>query len=278
MKRMPLLGLLIVTFFSFRCVAGIDENSGAPNQESGFVIYKDQDFYSNELANAVHFIGFIDRRAVDGTRHGHISFALGNRQMVDVPSSCILGTFLNSEIEPANLNNSEELEMYKATRTRVVEVGAINSRVNSLLLPVVHEIDENIRQYEIGNRRINGQWITPAMAQSQRVSDDKASIRKDSAWIQEWMQSCFDMSTCKELRGEIEWLKKREYVDLESRGYLAETVNDLNKRLDSIQATIQAKEGAIISSKTNGPTNTNLDSKQPFTVTSKPLPTPSPIQ
>jgi hypothetical protein len=56
------------------------------------------------------------------------------------------------------------------------------------------------------------------------------------------MASCYDLSNCEILRGEIDWLAKQPYADEPTKKYLADVVADLGKRLDAVQAPIEAKD------------------------------------
>ena len=213
----------------------------AAKQGGGYIIYKEQDFYNASLADIVRFIGVIDRRAEDGSNRGNITCVLGERNTIDVPARCIITILYDSDISPSELGSDEQLAVYKGVRAKIVEAAKINSAANRTLTPLLKGIDRNISRYELGNRKIDGEWLTPQMVIAERVSRDEASIRKQCAEIMEDMHSCYNIDACKALRADIAWESRKSYSDAASQAYLNKAVNDLTRQLDSIQAGIQTK-------------------------------------
>ena len=213
----------------------------AAKQGAGYIVYKEQDFYNASLADIVRFIGIIDRRAEDGSNRGNITCVLGEMKTIDVPARCIITILYDSDISPSELASDEQLAVYKGVRAKIVEAAKINSAANITLTPLLKGIDRNMSRYELGNRRIDGEWLTPERVIAERVSRDEASIRKQVAEIKEEMQSCYNIDACNALRGDIAWEGRKSYGDAATQAYLARVVNDLTRQLDTIQEGIRAK-------------------------------------
>jgi hypothetical protein len=210
--------------------------------EAGVAIYKEHDFYSNDLADVIRFVGFTDRRTKDSSGKGYLQFILADGGKINVPARNMIAMVLDKEIEPPDLSTSDQLEAYKSLRVRILQLTAINSPANALLSPDIAIIDANLRHFETGDKKSDGHWITPEMAAAERVRRDEIEIRKSSSQIQSDMASCYDLSNCEILRGEIDWLAKQPYADESTKKYLADVVADLGKRLDAVQAPIEAKD------------------------------------
>lgn len=206
---------------------------------AGYVIYKEHDFYNDTFSEVSRFIGLTE--LPKGINDGKVRFVLEDQKMIYMPARWITAIFYDSEIIPDGLNNDEQLQSYKGLRQRIVEAATLNSTANSTLTPLLAKIDENIRWYESGNRKINGEWLTPEMMTARRVGNDEARIRQECSEIQVRIQSCSDLNTCQQLRGDIATEGNKKFPDAASQSFLADTLRGLTQELDAVQSAIEGK-------------------------------------
>jgi len=135
--------------------------SYASPHTSGIVIYRDKNFYQNNLVDVFVYNNYLDKGASTAANYGGYYIFIGlHGSKVQVPANVVIANITYDEVNPENICFGNSFDSYLTTYLRVLDLMKINQNVGMVLSPLAEHMKSNLDRIKAGDSYSNYGWIS----------------------------------------------------------------------------------------------------------------------